>query len=220
VSLVVIFFLSLLTGYPPSVLGNFWAGKCSYIKKLVSPSVYFDKLSKMSIDLQRYEEQKIILANNLYDHGLPFVNAGPDRYAWEIWSGTHPSINPCDVSPTADHDYWRLYNRSMDDMVWGMGPRHEMTGPWLMLDKERKKRVMNDKSLRFRDYFLLPGNLIKWHSLYGEAPPSDSWVWSWFPDGPMWRRAVGWYGSKAVEMNVERLVTKKRASWLDYFSFT
>jgi hypothetical protein len=51
---------------------------------------------------------------------------------------------------------------------------------------------------------LLPGNLIKWFSIYNKAPPADSWAWRVFPDGAMWKRAVAEHGSNAVEALTQR----------------
>jgi hypothetical protein len=159
----------------------------------------------MAVQLRKYEKEQRLFANRLYDHGLPWAN-GADRYAWEIWSGTHPSINPCDVSITADHDHWRVQgNRTKDEFVWSMGPRHAtLEAPWFLLEKERRKNVLDKFGLRMRDYFLLPGNLAKWFALYNEAPPDSSWVWSWFPDGKAWKRAVHTHGTQAFEKMTDR----------------
>ena len=42
--------------------------------------------------------------------------------------------------------------------------------------------------------------LLKWYALYGEFPPADAWVWSWFPDGLKWKEGAARYGAKAVEV--------------------
>jgi hypothetical protein len=181
------------------------AGQCKYLAKLISPDDFPRKLEEMAVQLRKYEKEQRLFANKLYDHGLPWAN-GADRYAWEIWSGTHPSINPCDVSITADHDHWRTQgNRTKDEFVWSMGPRHaNLEGPWLMLEGKRRKNVLDKFGLRMRDYFLLPGNLVKWFALYNEAPSDSSWVWNWFPDGKAWKRAVQTHGIQAFEKMTDR----------------
>jgi len=37
------------------------------------------------------------------------------------------------------------------------------------------------------EYFLLPGLLYRHLQLYGQLAPRDSWIWTWYPQGPEWR---------------------------------
>ena len=54
---------------------------------------------------------------------------------------------------------------------------------------------------RSREFFLLPGVLLKWYYLYNDTgrdhevlPAFDSWIWTYFPDGSYWREAVQRHG--------------------------
>jgi hypothetical protein len=60
--------------------------------------------------------------------------------------------------------------------------------------------VRNNTDLRRREMLLLPGLLVKWYSLYGQAPDPSSWVWSFFPDGPFWLQGVKRYRQNAVRV--------------------
>ncbi len=51
-----------------------------------------------------------------------------------------------------------------------------------------------------REYYLLAGNLWRWYQLYGMAPPSKSWVWSFYPDGDVWRKQSELHGRRAIDI--------------------
>jgi hypothetical protein len=36
----------------------------------------------------------------------------------------------------------------------------------------------------------LAGFLLKWDYIYKAIPPSDSWIWRWFPDGEQWKKGM------------------------------
>jgi len=193
--------------------GNFFAAHCRYIKRLISPKYFGERLLRMSTRLREYQKAGRLFAYNLFDHGLPW-RQGVDRFAWEIWSGTHPSIVPCDMSPSPDHSYWReMGNRQESELVWSMAPRQKgLNESWFLLDSKRRERVMGSKDLRMRDYFLLPGNIAKWALLYDEnenpfaTVPHDSWLWSWFPDGNEWKEAVQQNGKRAFELVTDQFL--------------
>ncbi|KAL7578827.1 hypothetical protein ACA910_016047 [Epithemia clementina (nom. ined.)] len=54
----------------------------------------------------------------------------------------------------------------------------------------RGTTVLQNETLRRRDYFLLPGQILKWYLLYGSVPPMTSWVYQWFPDGLYWQQKI------------------------------
>lgn len=86
---------------------------------------------------------------------------------------------------------------SLDMLRWSLAPRHP--GFVIANDPEVQTAVHQTNHLRLQEYFLLPGQLVKWFHLYGTAPPSQSWAWTWFPDGAVWKRAVQLHGDKAIE---------------------
>jgi hypothetical protein len=65
---------------------------------------------------------------------------------------------------------------------------------------DRITAVRKKSQTRIREFFLLPGHLLKWLSIYGEAPSTDSWVWDHFPDGEFWKDAVDMFGRAAVDV--------------------
>jgi hypothetical protein len=135
---------------------------------------------------------------------------GIDRYATEFWVGSHPSIQPCDFGKAVTMDpkkpdltdtflSWlrvmgSAYQTPLDDN-WFVpsAPHHKLRLPetW---------QVAKYRDVRLREYFLLPGNLFKWYFLYDEAPPLDSWVYQWFPDGKTWQDAIREHGNDSVNV--------------------
>mmetsp|Transcript_57098 Transcript_57098/g.139126 ORF Transcript_57098/g.139126 Transcript_57098/m.139126 type:complete len:477 (-) Transcript_57098:784-2214(-) len=92
----------------------------------------------------------------------PFL--GLNRYAPEQWIGSHPSFNPCSNKKIR----FKPFRRD----AWN--------------------EMKNDISARRKDYFLLPGLLWKYSTVYNDTafPPDDSWIWETFPDGKDYRDTI------------------------------
>ena len=88
---------------------------------------------------------------------------GLNRYAAEQWIGSHPSFDPCSKGKK-----FRPFR------------------------KDGWNEMKNDESARRREYFLLPGLLWKYSTVYNDTafPPDDSWIWGTFPDGKDYRDAI------------------------------
>jgi hypothetical protein len=184
--------------------GNMWIAKCSYVRQLRPPTGFenqMDSVVKKAIELQK--EGRIV--NGLYPHrkGGTEIYKGYfalERYALEHWIGSHPDLQPCDVSGSRAGDLtaWtqRIGNKS--DFVWSMAPRRPLfPGPhyWFPLRDSKVHEILQDENRRMREYFLLPGHLLKWIHLYNVTPPASSWVWSWYPDSRAWRERVDKFGN-------------------------
>jgi hypothetical protein len=83
-----------------------------------------------------------------------------------------------------------------------MAPRRNLVGlRWPLLDqKVRMKKVVASDQLRLSDVSLLAGAIHRWIGLYNAIPSDDSWVWSWFPDGPEWRDSAKQHGLDALNV--------------------
>lgn len=70
--------------------------------------------------------------------------------------------------------------------------------------RQPRLRLDSNPELQFREYYYLPGNLIKWFYLYGSegVPTQNSWVWRSFPAGERWKDLVGRYREKAIDVMV------------------
>jgi hypothetical protein len=215
--------------WTPFVIGNMWSSSCSYIAKLAPPMQFAQRMQ----DLVQYNltvlQNRGAMHVNLYKAEPWFL--GLERYAAELWVGTHPDLQPCDVSVTADNEYWTSSRRSsrnssanhetvdenkqdaiLEEFVWSMAPRsypeitnastsrtNNLNAPWLRLDPEQRDLVLSNETLREREFFLLPGLILKWQTLYnGTYPSPSSWVWDFFPDGADWREKLDKYGAASV----------------------
>jgi hypothetical protein len=182
--------------------GNFWTASCSYIEKLLPPVEYRRKMSKHG------EKVKAMVAKGELHMDL-LQRMGDDkdcqgRFSDECWSGSHPSVIPCDLSKKTHLKHWvHNYTRTLefeDQFKFALAPRASILGHWYSLTKSNKKVVLQDGNKRLTEYYLLLGNIMRWFYLYNEMPPADSWIWTWFPDGPLWKRVSKEFGSSVVGM--------------------
>jgi hypothetical protein len=176
--------------------GNFFTAKCSYIKKLIPPESYEDRITELTKDtlLMRLKGR---LSMNLFPDRID--RYGLYRYAMEAWIGGHPAVQPCDVSKTNALMYWLEDDHDTDkEFEFAMAPR-QPDAPF-DLDESMEKKMLSDTDMRMKEYYLLPGKIFKWYTLYNEIPSQTSWVWKWFPDGETWREGAELYGKNVVEI--------------------
>jgi hypothetical protein len=183
--------------------GNFWTADCSYVNQLVPAQDFEDRLRRIQETAQQLQNRNQLLVNLQEDMDMNF---GRGRYASEHWIGSHPSFTPCDLTHTVSLQHWFQGSRSQD-FNWSMAPVAPLKAKWSYQPWKMVHRVVKFKPLSRREYFLLPGRILRWYALYNDVPPPSSWVWSWFPDGQFWREAVEKYGSKAVDIMTREIAT-------------
>lgn len=188
--------------------GNMFNAKCSYIQKLLSPMDFQNRMTHVVAKGQKMLEDEILVAN-MHDVTLVWNN-GLGRYAMEHWHGSHPSLQKiCDVSTHYEIEYWKRLERKdrrPEDWELGVFPRHPHTADWSYgKADELIHGILNHESRRKREYFLLPGQLLRWYELYKEFPPDSSWVWPWYPDGQFWKFQVAMHGERALEVAAQEL---------------
>jgi hypothetical protein len=158
--------------------GNFFAADCSYVRKLIPPKDFDDKMSAL-LTLRREK----LAENPNYKYLFPNISRfdyhGTGRYGALHWVGSHPSMVPCDL--TDDLAKW-----------WGKFS-------WSLFPRPSPSRL---DPIREHQYNYVGGNLFKWFGLYNEGPPDDSWARRWFPDGQKWKHAVARYGNQTVDIVV------------------
>lgn len=181
---------------------NMFNAQCRYIQKLLSPFDFQSSVVSLVAKGKTLLENQTLLTN-MIDAKLD-CNNGLGRYAMEHWHGSHPSLHKtCDVSTHSQIEYWeRLQrdDRKPEDWQFHVFPRHPHTADWSYGRADKLMEIMKHESQRKREYFLLPGQLLRWYELYREFPPDSSWVWSWYPDGQFWKHQVALHGHKAVEV--------------------
>ena len=187
--------------------GNMWTAKCSYIRKLLPPNVDGEYTRRKEASIKQFLMLRLwnILHATLDTDNVEHF--GLDRYQWEHWIA-HPSIQPCELHSTNVGPLILLgkdpEGRTMNPQYydWGLAPRRisanlgGLRGPRLRLEANEERQ--------FREYYYIPGNLLKWFHLYGNEgiPPNDSWIWEHFLAGQRWKGLVNEYGVKAIDVMV------------------
>ena len=153
-------------GGVPFFPGNMWTAKCSYVQKLLPPSGFetqMDSVLKKAIDLQN--EGRIV--NGIYSSAM----AGSlqhknlfalERYASEHWIGSHPDLQPCNVSGSLAGNLfvWIRKVHNENEFVWSMAPHHPLLPTpdyWQPLRGSQIHEILKAEDRRMREYFLLPG---------------------------------------------------------------
>ena len=191
--------------------GNIWTAECNYISKLWAP-MEFKKKSTSAI-----QESLLMLLQQKFDMDLytfADFNFGVDRYSDEMWSASHPSILPCDLTGGKKYNFgfvrgtgfyrwvgsvWDPFQKSQTSLKWSMYPSLPLHLPLPLREDGRLASFVFDRSERIREFFLLGGNILKWERIYNEIPDPSSWIWDFFPDGDAWKKAVDLYGEHAAD---------------------
>ena len=165
--------------------GNMWAASCAYVNDLWAPGDFATQLEN-TVEKARREND---FQWSLYNASNP-GNLGLGRYAMEHWIASHPAVRPCEItndSPSLEQWYDKNTTQSTTLVL---APQHDwMDVRWFRWNVSLVKSTLLLSNSR-KEYFLLPGYLHKWRSLYNQLPPGDSWAWKWFPDGSSWKDAV------------------------------
>ena len=181
--------------------GNMWGARCTHVRRLLPPNSFAKRMDKVVNAFKVLRDTRKRLDTTFFPQ-MPHM-MGRKRFAAEHWIGSHPALlYPCDVSSkvTANMSEWlhpsEFPHLSSSNFRLGMSPTFPMDYEhWdYFRYGKRGKTVLETPALRLRDYFLLPGQLLKWVTLYGQAPPPESWIWTWFPDGQVWEEKISLYG--------------------------
>ena len=146
--------------------GNMWTAQCSYIRNLHRPDKFAEKMENLM--------SAILHARNLPKPSLPeyesqcFVGVG--RYALEHWVPSHPTIRPCDVYP--EGYLWNYDNIPASTYDWAPdiqpAPRFSLS------------TFVRTLPRRVSTWPCGQGHLLEYRYLYGERPPEDSFLWSFY----------------------------------------
>mmetsp|Transcript_28003 Transcript_28003/g.58862 ORF Transcript_28003/g.58862 Transcript_28003/m.58862 type:complete len:898 (-) Transcript_28003:127-2820(-) len=196
--------------------GNMWTAKCSYIRKLLSPveGGEYERLKRESV--LKFFKLRLWghLDSTLLDDRVDYYGLG--RYRLEHWVASHPSIQPCELhkkNVTFENMTQGKVNPDYD-YEWSVGEPRQNVIPEIV-DEQRKLARSNEA--QFREYFFMPGNLIKWFSLYGKEgiPAQDSWVWNFIPAGSRWKWWVKEHGENAIDEMVKQSSSHRNHSAFD-----
>lgn len=155
--------------FGPTFWGNMWSAKCNYVKKLVSP---FDLESKNKLAVTTKPTKVTML---LYKSpGNLHASLGEGRFAAEQFVGTHPSLIPCSFR---GDEFWTIDPPGSFDLH-------------VIKTEQLDFELIEQNNAHLKEWFLLPGILWRYHVLYGEVPPPESWIWRHYPDGERWKEVI------------------------------
>jgi hypothetical protein len=176
----------------PFYPGNFWTAQCQYVRHLVEPHK-FQEMSQVNKNSVKQMSRRGKLTLNLFP---PIASVfGTGRYAAEYWGGSHPQVRPCDV--TSIYHTWETKDLSLLDMDLQRAPRQSnLTKSDQTKTTGRSKTMPTTVEGRIREYFLVAGYIMRWRRYYHAVAPDDSWVWTYFPEGLLWREAVKHHGMR------------------------
>lgn len=175
--------------------GNMFVASCEYVNKLIPPDDFQVQMKDFvgKLLLQRLRSS---ITTNVFPDRMDYF--GLDQYSTDHWIGSHPSLDPCDLSNSWHGvEYWREEDRPTSAFNWSMAPRQK--GAPFDYRWSTERRVLDSDSLRRREYFFLAGHILKWFALYKEASSPFSWTWWKLPDGLVWLKGVHDYGANAVD---------------------
>jgi hypothetical protein len=177
-------------------LGHMWTAQCSYVNDLISPRE-FEKRQTDTASNAMVESIRKRFTTSLFPQ-MNKAYLGVDEFAMEHWIGSHPDVRPCDLTGQ-EADYWTREERAPTQFSWATAPRQayvpNLDYPW-RADWAVELRN-NSKYLRL-EYYFMTGLFYRWRELYQRFPSSDSWVYRWFPEGPIFEEAVRNYGVKSA----------------------
>jgi hypothetical protein len=214
--------------------GNMFVSTCEYVNGLLPPDTFEERMVK-------HVESSLV--SRLYQYLQSHVFPGPpqskgafarlgswaeidrmelwglDRFSVDFWLGSHPNLNPCDVSglPEQNLTYWRQLPATADPGKGQFSNRSEF-GPSVLapthgdgapvyFDRSAYEQTLADPQSRLLEITFLAGHVSRWYHLYGAVPHASSRIWSWFPDSDTWKEATMNYGKGAIEKIASQFVT-------------
>ncbi|KAL7468423.1 hypothetical protein ACHAXS_008662 [Conticribra weissflogii] len=196
--------------------GNMWTAKCSYIQKLLSPveGGEYERLKRESV--LKFFKLRLWghLDSTLLEDRVDYFGLG--RYRLEHWVASHPSIQPCELhkkNVTFENMTQGKVNPNYD-YEWSMGEPRQNVIPEIV-DEQRK--LSRNKEAQFREYFFMPGHLLKWFYLYGKdgVPSKDSWIWDFIPSGNRWKWWVQKHGEKAIDEMTKQSPHRNHSAFIE-----
>lgn len=156
--------------------GNMWTAHCSYVKKLISPKNFEqrmeDVIASLRADQDTLTEMFPCTPGDDRDC-VDIAHIGMQRYSYEHWIHSHPTVLPCDVLPNNYTFVWNYNNIPNPLDRWTpdlkLGPRFPL------------QQYLNSGYLpKSAKWFTLKGRLFEWENLFKKVAPEKSWVWYYY----------------------------------------
>ena len=163
-----------------------FSASCGYVNNLLPPSTFEEQMNDIAGDalLAQLRGDYTTKLNPFNERTL-----GSYQHSVEHWIGSHPDLKPCDVAPMETDKLDEPILNQVKEYSLSLAPRRGSAPPGYLNNEEESKFRMK-REVALREYYYLAGNVFCWHRLYDKVPDGSSWVWRWFPDGPLWETAV------------------------------
>ncbi|GAX15321.1 hypothetical protein FisN_8Lh394 [Fistulifera solaris] len=188
--------------------GNFFVSRCDYINRLIPPKDFEVRINEM---LEQRPKEFLGLIFDEWESTL-----GRRRYSMEHWIGTHPSFVPCHLSTEPSIRVWTLDEGL--PFSFATSSQLPLDSRWFQAKVTRMKKILEDESSRKREWFLLPGFLYKWYTLYQEYPSQSSWIWEYFPDGREWYNSIEEDMNATAVLQIAWQKTPASDQWIEMVS--
>eukprot|EP00438_Fugacium_kawagutii_P016857 Skav219689 [mRNA] locus=scaffold817:135089:135880:- [translate_table: standard] len=158
----------------PHVPGNMWAARCSYISKLLDPTLFPQEMAKYYQDAERFQGFECPPGRGCC--------VGRGRFALEHWVLSHPDVQPCDLDsssaykrgyPKTDLELQAVTNFVSNPNVQKVlkpAPRFDLATYWL-----------NDRCLKCG--LNMTQRVDEYKFLHQQEPPATWWGWKFMTAG-------------------------------------
>jgi len=162
--------------------GNMWTAHCSYIQKLIRPSLFESKMNEM-VDYSFAVNNETIFPK---PHGRAQIlnkhyagRFGLGRFSSEYWVGSHPTLRPCDVFPDAEYSFSHFYRNgtTIANLKNGGWEPVRQKVPWIPFQPDQP---MLGIGRIWTEWFCGHGRLAQYKFLYGAYPDADSFIWKYY----------------------------------------
>ena len=150
---------SRFTPYPhPHTSGNMWLARCSYVSKLIDPTLFTDQMDTVPIANQQQN------SNNKGKVKEYMIGIG--RFAAEHWIYSHPNGRPCDLyTGTFSVGYFDIPNiLNENEFQLSHAPRFQSLSSYRYLESMKPWTGLQH---RWKEYQVL----------YNETPTESWWGW-------------------------------------------
>ncbi len=169
---------NFMSVWGPTYWGNMWSARCDYVQNLISPFDLYER------NVEAYNSKPNGMTSDFFYTSIHVMDysLGKDRFAAEQFIGNHPHFIPCSFRKPVE----------AIKSIWAVNPPEEFR--YYIIPSEEHKTVEDMEgeggNKRIKEWYLLPGILWRYHTLYNEMPPPDSWIWRHYPDGDIWKETI------------------------------
>ena len=149
--------------------GNMWTSQCSYIRQLIPPNQFVQRMDEM-FDYAFMNSNPEVIPQPTFQQIQGEYAVGRQRYAYEHWVTSHPNLQPCDVYPGRyTHGY-----RDLPTSKSHWRPSLSKSPRWSM--SQFLKISMNRGQ-----WFCGQARLFEFYYLYKKQPAKENWFgWDYY----------------------------------------